>query len=69
MTHERTSWSNSATPITPEEVAAVRTETAGRTAQWTAAELEPFFDAQIEGTAPAADPAATDTSVVAVLVE
>ncbi|MEM9996686.1 MAG: cytochrome c [Bacteroidota bacterium] len=69
MTHERTSWSNSASPITAAEVAAVRTETAGRTAQWTAAELEPFFDAQIEGVAPAADPAATDTSVVAVLVE
>lgn len=39
LTHTRTSWGNAASPITPEQVAKVRAEHAGRTKPWTAAEL------------------------------
>lgn len=39
LTHTRTSWGNAASPITPEQVAKVRAEHAGRTRPWTAAEL------------------------------
>lgn len=39
LTHSRTSWGNAASPITPEQVAKVRAEHAGRTKPWTAAEL------------------------------
>jgi mono/diheme cytochrome c family protein len=39
LTHSRTSWGNAAAPITPEQVAKVRAEHAGRTKPWTAAEL------------------------------
>ena len=39
LTHVRQSWSNSASEITAEEVAAVREATQGRTAAWTAEEL------------------------------
>jgi mono/diheme cytochrome c family protein len=39
LTHTRTSWGNAASPITAEQVAAVRAAHAGRTKPWTAAEL------------------------------
>jgi mono/diheme cytochrome c family protein len=39
LTYIRQAWGNKAPPITPEQVKAVRAETASRTAQWTADEL------------------------------
>jgi mono/diheme cytochrome c family protein len=42
LTYERNSWGNSAPPITAEQVAAVRKQTAGRTQAWKAATLEEF---------------------------
>ncbi|WP_228702827.1 c-type cytochrome [Salisaeta longa] len=39
ITHERTSWGNDASPISAEEVAAIRAFAEGRTQQWTADEL------------------------------
>ena len=39
-TYERRSWGNSASAITPQQVAAVRAATGGRTTPWTGAELE-----------------------------
>jgi mono/diheme cytochrome c family protein len=39
LSYVRNAWGNQAEPITPEQVAAVRSETASRTAQWTADEL------------------------------
>jgi len=40
LTYARTAWNNSASPVTTEQVAAIRKETASRTTPWTAAELE-----------------------------
>jgi mono/diheme cytochrome c family protein len=40
LTYERNSWGNKASPITAEQVAAIRKETASRTTQWTVAELK-----------------------------
>lgn len=39
-TYERSSWGNSASTITPEQVAAVRAANDGRTTPWTTADLE-----------------------------
>ncbi|MEO8479269.1 MAG: cytochrome c [Gemmatimonadota bacterium] len=39
-TYERSSWGNTASAVTPEMVAAVRTKVAGRTTAWTIEELE-----------------------------
>ena len=39
LTYIRKDWGNDASIVTPEQVAAVREETAGRSAPWTAAEL------------------------------
>lgn len=39
LTYVRASWGNSGGPVTPEEVAAVRRETAGRDRPWTEPEL------------------------------
>lgn len=39
LTHIRTSWGHTASPITAEQVAAVRAQHSGRTKPWTAAEL------------------------------
>jgi mono/diheme cytochrome c family protein len=39
LTHSRTSWGNTASPITVDQVAKVRAEHVGRTKPWTAAEL------------------------------
>ena len=39
LTYIRTAWGNSASPVAPDEVAATRHATAGRTAAWTASEL------------------------------
>lgn len=39
LTHERTSWGNSAEKITPDMVDRIRKETANRSTQWTADEL------------------------------
>lgn len=39
ITYERTSWGNTGTPVTAEQVAAVRKATAQRTEPWTAADL------------------------------
>lgn len=41
LTYIRTSWSNKADKVTPEEVAKVRAATADRKKPWTAAELTP----------------------------
>jgi hypothetical protein len=46
LTYVRKSWGNDAPAVTPEQVAAVRKETANRTANWTAAELEQIKPAQ-----------------------
>lgn len=40
LTHERSSWGNSAAAVTPEQVAAVRSATSSRTGPWTVAELK-----------------------------
>lgn len=40
LTYIRQAWGNQAPPITPEQVAAVRSETASRTRAWTADELQ-----------------------------
>lgn len=40
LSYIRHSWDNNAGPITPEQVAAVREATKGRTQPWTAAELQ-----------------------------
>ncbi len=40
LTYIRQAWGNSASPISPEQVRFVRAETAGRTAPWTAADLQ-----------------------------
>ncbi len=40
VTHERSSWGNSASAVTPDMVAAVRTKVADRTTQWTIGEVE-----------------------------
>ena len=42
LTFIRQEWGNAADPVSPEAVAAVRAETADRTAAWTAAELEAY---------------------------
>ena len=39
LSYVRASWGNNAPEVTPETVAKVRADTAGRTAFWTAAEL------------------------------
>jgi mono/diheme cytochrome c family protein len=40
MTYIRSSWGNKAPAVRPETVARVRQESAGRTAPWTAVELD-----------------------------
>ncbi len=42
LTYIRQSWGNDASAITPEQVAAIKEATAGRSAQWTEAELEEY---------------------------
>ena len=42
LTHERSSWGNSAPAVTEDEVKTVRAKYASRTAPWTAAELTPL---------------------------
>ena len=42
LSYVRQEWGNTAEPVLPETVAAVRAETAERTTPWTAAELEAF---------------------------
>jgi mono/diheme cytochrome c family protein len=39
LSYIRHAWGNNAPPIAPEQVKAVRAETANRTTQWTAQEL------------------------------
>jgi mono/diheme cytochrome c family protein len=43
LTYVRSSFGNSASPVTSAEVAAVRAQTAGRTTGWTADELKPLL--------------------------
>ena len=40
LTHERSSWGNSASAVTADQVAAVRAATSSRTAPWTPAEVK-----------------------------
>lgn len=40
LTHERSSWGNSAPPVTADQVAAVRNATSSRTTMWTVSELK-----------------------------
>lgn len=42
ITHERTSWGNSASAVTADQVKAVRAQYASRTTPWTAADLKPL---------------------------
>lgn len=42
LTHERSSWGNSAAAVTEAEVKTVRAKYASRTTPWTAAELQPL---------------------------
>jgi mono/diheme cytochrome c family protein len=42
LTYVRQEWGNNAPAVSPETVARIRAETAGRTAPWTSAELEKF---------------------------
>ena len=43
LTYVRSAWGNSASAVTPEQVAAERTATASRTTMWAAAELQPLL--------------------------
>ncbi len=53
LTFIRNSWGNEATMVTKEMVQAVRDAEEGRATQWTAAELAPFADKNVEGEIPA----------------
>lgn len=44
LTFLRQAWENDASPVTPDEVAAVRAAEAGRTQPWTNPELAPFVE-------------------------
>ncbi|MEX2381374.1 MAG: c-type cytochrome [Opitutales bacterium] len=44
LTYIRQAWENDASPVTADEVAAVRAAEAGRTQPWTAPQLEPFAE-------------------------
>jgi mono/diheme cytochrome c family protein len=46
LTYVRTSWGNTGTPVTADEVARVRREFAGRDRAWTVEELEPLLTPQ-----------------------
>jgi len=46
LTYVRRSWGNTAEPITPEQVAVVRSETEGRSQPWTAKELEVWIQSK-----------------------
>ncbi|MFW5920294.1 MAG: c-type cytochrome [Polyangiales bacterium] len=48
LTHERASWGNDAPAVSAELVAAVREQTAGRGAQWTAEELADVEPVELE---------------------
>jgi mono/diheme cytochrome c family protein len=45
LTYERSSWGNTGSAVTPEQVAAQRAATASRKTPWTAEELEPLLRA------------------------
>lgn len=53
LTYIRNTWGNEGTMITKDMVQAVRDAEGGRATQWTAAELEPFADKNVEGEIPA----------------
>jgi len=42
VTHERSSWGNSASAVTADQVTAVRAQYASRTTPWTVADLQPL---------------------------
>jgi mono/diheme cytochrome c family protein len=42
LTHERSSWGNTASPVTADEVKTIRAKYASRTTPWSAAELAPL---------------------------
>ena len=46
LTYVRSAWGNTASAVTPEQVAAERTATASRTTMWTAGDLEPLLKAR-----------------------
>lgn len=54
LTYERASWGNTAAPVSPEMVAAVRAATAGRTTAWRIEEVEAL---EVELPGPSAEPA------------
>src|SRR5947199_1306821 len=54
MTYERSEWGNNASPVTPEEVAAMRKELANHPESFTAPEILKAPDEDIPGGAPAA---------------
>ena len=58
LTYIRNEWGNSAPPITPEQVAKIRAETASQVQPYTQAELKAIPAENFEAAAPAADPAA-----------
>ena len=43
LTYVRSAWGNTASAVTPEQVAAERTATASRTTMWAAADLQPLL--------------------------
>jgi mono/diheme cytochrome c family protein len=53
LTYIRNTWGNEGTMITKEMVQTVRDAEPDRATQWTAAELEPFVDKNVEGEIPA----------------
>src|SRR3954452_5169126 len=54
LTYERSEWGNNASPVTPEEVAAIRKELANHPESFTAPEILKAPDEDIPGGAPAA---------------
>jgi hypothetical protein len=54
MTYERSEWGNNASPVTPEEIAAMRKELANHPSSYSAPEILAAPDKDIPGGAPAA---------------
>ena len=53
MTYERSEWGNSASPVTPEQIAGLRKELAGRTESFAEHDILAAADEDLRGGAPA----------------
>jgi mono/diheme cytochrome c family protein len=62
LTYVRNQFGNTGTMVTKEMVTKVRTEVGTRSAQWTAADLEPFASKNVEGPIPAGPGATAATA-------